>query len=93
MEQIDLKPFLEPFIKGLVRLTVKEFLDTRPQPDIRQIDIIDGKELMTRLAISEPTLIRWRKRGKVPFMEIGSSIRYDWFKVLEALEKKGGKHG
>lgn len=56
-----------------------------------EVEIIDGKQLMKRLNISEPTLIRWRKKSKIPFLQIGTSIRYDWFKVLIALEtKKGG---
>jgi excisionase family DNA binding protein len=54
---------------------------------------IDTKELCKRLAITEPTAIRWRKRGKIPFMSIGSSIRYDWQAVLTALQaQKKGKN-
>ena len=54
---------------------------------------IDTKELCKRLAITEPTVIRWRKKGKIPYLTIGSSIRYDWNAVLTALQaqKKGGK--
>lgn len=55
-----------------------------------EVEIIDGKILMQRLNISEPTLIRWRKKLKIPFLQIGTSIRYDWIKVLNALEKKKG---
>jgi hypothetical protein len=54
------------------------------------IEIIDGKTLMERLNISEPTLIRWRKKLRIPYLQIGSSIRYDWYKVLNSLEKKKG---
>lgn len=53
---------------------------------------IDTKELCKRLAITEPTAIRWRKKGKIPYLSIGSSIRYDWNAVLTALQaqKKRG---
>jgi len=50
-------------------------------------EIIDTKELCARLNISEPTAIAFRKRKKIPFFTIGSSIRYNWIKVIEALEK------
>ena len=59
----------------------------------QQENPIDTKELCKRLAITEPTVIRWRKKGKIPYLTIGSSIRYDWNAVLTALQvqKKGGK--
>jgi len=61
------------------------------QEQTQDNNIINGKELMARLMISEPTLIRWRKKGKIPYYAIGSAIRYDLQKVLNALEvnKKG----
>ena len=55
---------------------------------------INTKELIHFLDITEPTLIRWRKKGKIPFLRIGSRILYQKSAVLLALENKGGaKHG
>jgi predicted DNA-binding transcriptional regulator AlpA len=55
-------------------------------------EIINRDELCKRLDITEPTCIRWEKKGKIPRIEIGSAIRYNWPKVIEALEsKKGGR--
>ncbi len=54
-------------------------------------EIIDTKTLLSRLDLSEPTVIRYRQKGVIPFLQVGSTIRYDYQKVLEALEKKGGK--
>jgi hypothetical protein len=57
-----------------------------------QPEIINRVELCKRLDITEPTCIRWEKKGKIPRIEIGSAIRYNWPKVIETLEgKKGGK--
>jgi|SRR5690606_36342542 len=57
-----------------------------------QSEIIDTKELIARLRLSEPTIIRYRKKGIIPYLQIGSAIRYEYQKVLEALEKrKGGR--
>jgi hypothetical protein len=53
-------------------------------------EIIDRDELCKRLSITEPTCIRWEKRGVLPCLRIGSSIRYNWPKVIEALENKKG---
>lgn len=56
-------------------------------PDRQQPEIIDPAELCKRLNISIPTQIRWRKKGKLPFMLIGNQIRYDWHQVIEKLKK------
>lgn len=49
---------------------------------------IDSKELMKRLGISEPTLIRLRKRKEIPYLEVSGHYRYVWFDVLKALQNK-----
>ena len=54
------------------------------------IEVINEEELCKRLGITHPTAIRWRQRGKIPYLRIGSAIRYDWHKVVKALEQKKG---
>lgn len=55
---------------------------------------INQQEICRFLDITEPTLIRWRKKGKIPFLKIGSRILYQKSAVLAALEnKKGGSNG
>jgi len=53
---------------------------------------ISRRELCEFLGVTEPTVIRWEKRGKIPVMRIGSAVRYDRSTVIKALEvkKKGG---
>jgi hypothetical protein len=51
-------------------------------------EIIDRSELCKRLAITEPTAIRWEKKGKIPCFRIGSSVRYNWQTVMDSLTKK-----
>ena len=58
------------------------------QSPIPPKEIIDRKELCKRLAITEPTVIRWEKRGKIPVLHIGNSVRYNWPTVIDALENK-----
>jgi|GEM_PF-772985 len=58
-----------------------------PKPDIRT-----GDQVCESLSISSQTLAIWRKKGKIPYIKIGSAIRYDFNKVISALEvinKKG----
>ncbi len=54
-------------------------------------EIIDRAELCKRLGISEPTAIMWDKKRKIPSFRIGSAVRYNWPKVLDALENAKGK--
>lgn len=58
---------------------------------LSQSQIIDRAELCKRLSITEPTVIRWEKKGKIPCFHVGKSVRYKWEEVIKALEKKGGK--
>lgn len=58
-----------------------------------ELEIITGEELCKKLDVTIQTLIRWRHKGKIPYLQLGSSIRYDFNKVLDALEvtkKRGG---
>jgi excisionase family DNA binding protein len=50
-------------------------------------EIIDRQELQRRLGLTEPTVIRWERRGKIPAIRIGSAVRYNWPAVVKALEK------
>ena len=63
------------------------------QKPIQKPDIMTGEELCKKLDVTIQTLIRWRHKSKIPYLQIGSSIRYDLYKVLEAIEvgkKRGG---
>jgi hypothetical protein len=67
-------------------------LPTKPDQVKPQPRIITGEELCKELDVTIQTLIRWRQKGKIPYLQIGSSIRYDFYKVLAAIEvtkKKG----
>jgi excisionase family DNA binding protein len=49
-------------------------------------EIIDRRELRKRLNVTEPTIIRWERKGKIPSIRIGSNVRYNWQSVIRALE-------
>lgn len=48
-------------------------------------EIIDTKELCIRLNISEPTVMKWRLKNKIPFIKVGSTIRYNWPSVVSHI--------
>lgn len=71
-----------------VREAVREELENLPaSPNVSQL--ITEKELCQHLGISLPTAHRYRKRGDIPFIEIGNSIRYDLQSVIEKLKARG----
>ena len=51
-------------------------------------EIIDSKELCKRLNLSDETVMKWRKKKKIPYIRIGTSVRYNWPAVIEFLENK-----
>ncbi len=81
--------------KGVMLEAVQWAVENMPaQKQLPKPDIMTGEELCEKLDVTIQTLIRWRQKGKIPFLQIGSSIRYDFNKVLEAIEvgkKKGVK--
>jgi len=50
---------------------------------------IAGKELCAYLGITAPTLIRYRKKGKIPSLKIGCKILYNKDDVVKALANTG----
>ena len=91
-EQILLSVPINEF-KLLMTDVVNDCLHHKTPNDTAQLtEILSRAELCKRLNITEPTCIRWEKKGLIPCFRIGSSCRYNWPKVIEALErkKKGG---
>jgi hypothetical protein len=49
---------------------------------------VTAKVLSQFLSISQPTLIRWRKKGKIPYLKIGGRVLYQKSAVIASLEIK-----
>lgn len=80
-----------PFDDIVARLERIESLLTQNQPSqdgpmIKAEKPLSTKELCLFLGVSEPTLIKMRKRRRIPFLQIGGLIRYDKNAVVKALE-------
>ena len=79
---------LDTLIKACFIEAVQQ-IPARQQPSIPII--ITGEELANKLSVTIQTIIRWKAKGKIPYFSIGSSIRYDLNKVLNALEVNTNK--
>ena len=75
---------------NLIKQAVKDELDTR---DISKASTrnnekpITQKELCAYLGVTQQTVIRWKKKKKIPFFTIGTAIRFDLQDVLKSLGK------
>ncbi len=65
-----------------------KFSETNTTTPIQPVEIIDRNELCKRLDITEPTVIRWERKNKIPCFRIGSNVRYNWQNVINQLEGK-----
>ena len=46
------------------------------------------KEMCGFLGVTEATIIRWRAKGKIPYMKLGSRVLFSKSAVIKALEQK-----
>ena len=81
-----------PFEEINARLIAIEELLKNLQPkdlvkDEPYVKPINTKELCAFLGITVPTVIRWRKKKKIPFFQIGSAVRFNLKDVLKSLGK------
>ena len=72
-------------LKQLIEDAVYKANCTQPKLDY---NIITEKELSERLNITKVTLHKYRKQGKIPFSQVGRTIRYDYKEVMETLKFK-----
>ena len=53
-------------------------------------EILTSKQLAKRLGVSERTIFNWRKMGLIPYIKLRSLVRFDYARVVAALNQKGG---
>lgn len=74
-------------LEELIERAINKFIQKNNHSEhTPQVELISPEELCKRMNISIPTQIRLRKKGKLPFIEAGNQIRYDWNKVLLSLQ-------
>jgi excisionase family DNA binding protein len=77
-------------LQALIDSSVKQAFE-KLSPNFKRDETNDTpvstKEICKFLNITEPTLIRWRQKGKIPFLRIGGRLMYQKSAVVEALSK------
>ena len=85
INEAELRELIGDALKNFVPMAKFKHDDEQP---------VSQQEICNFLNITEPTLIRWKRKGVVPFLQIGSRVLFQKSKVILALEnKKGAKHG
>ena len=83
---------IEDLMQSLRQIVREEIAANPSAANEGSIDYVNGETLCAFIGISKPTLIRYRKKGRIPFIEMGGVLRYDKNKVAKALES-GKKNG
>jgi excisionase family DNA binding protein len=48
-------------------------------------DLLTKRQLARKLQIAPRTLDLWMRKGRIPFLKLGKSVRFRWQDVLEKL--------
>jgi excisionase family DNA binding protein len=91
MENVFLTSLTTPEVRQLFREELETYFGNGSQNkhiQVKDEQPVTTKQLCEFLGITEPTVIRWRKKGKIPFMQIGSAVRFNLPAVISALEVK-----
>ena len=72
----------------LIKTAVNEAMAEATVPHLANEKPINQKELAKYLNVSERTIMRWRDKGDVPYLQLGSRVLYQTSEVLEALKVK-----
>ena len=90
MENLTLIQLSAEDLKALVMDAVREVIDSGTSINATATSpekLVTTQQLCEHLGVTEPTVLRWRKKGKIPFFEIGSAIRFNLSEVRKSLEK------
>lgn len=77
-------------IKKIVNDIVSELkIGEKPIEEKKEERLLTTNEACEFLRCSKPTLHRWKKNGTIPFIRIGSNIRYKQTDLEKLIETKG----
>ncbi|WP_282079564.1 helix-turn-helix domain-containing protein [Aquimarina algiphila] len=77
-------------LKRVIRMVIEEIRKTdtiQNSPINPEEDRLSQKEAATFLGISVTSLISWKKKGKVPYYQIGRSIFFSKSELLNLAQK------
>ncbi len=87
LNEIDLDQLLKRAVfQAMGELRETDLPTPKPEPE----KLLTTQEACELLRCSKPTLHRWKKSGIVPFVRLGSNIRYKQTDLEKLIETKGG---
>jgi len=57
--------------------------------DFSKGKILTTQQLAKELSVSERTIYNWRSMGVIPFIKLGNVVRFDYRRVVAALNQEG----
>ena len=78
-------------LETLIENSIGKFLNSKVNEAKSNSKPLTQKELANFLNLSDQTITRWRLKGRIPYIKIGPSIRYNLDDVIKALEVSKGK--
>jgi len=81
---------IQDYINSAIQTAVVNYGLTGPSQSNKDGDEkpVTVKELCAFLGVTEATVIRYRQKGRIPFMKLGSRILFNKSAVMAALESK-----
>lgn len=58
-----------------------------PIPNELNTEIIEKAECAKRISVATRTLDEWMRKGRIPYLKIGRTVRFRWADVLDHLSK------
>lgn len=52
--------------------------------------LVRAKTIAKRYDVTERCVFNWKDEGRIPFVKIGKTVRFDFEAVVEVIEGKGG---
>jgi|GEM_PF-1054122 len=86
------KSELNNFFETL-NVRIDKLMEAMQSAPIKESRLITQKELAKYLSVTEQTIIKWKAKGKIPYLQFGDVIRYDLNEVNRALEVPCKKKG
>ena len=87
---ISTRAEFQELLEGAINVAIEKKFKLIQSHNIQSEQPVSTKEICAFLGVTEPTIIRWRSKGKIPFLRIGSRILYQKSNVLAALQNKKG---
>lgn len=86
MQAVTITQITYTELESLIENSIEKFLTSKNSEVKTNSKPLSQKELAEFLGLSDQTVTRWRNKGRIPFIKIGPTIRYNLDEVMKTLE-------